>query len=249
MALPTSKNVPFTRAASRIFMIGSVADRFGPSSNVERDLVRTSAGAVRDAAAEPVRARSLRAHVRREADHREEQHGGRDPAAAAARRVVAAAGHREAHARAEEHREDRGAGPVGALGEEPGRDQCGEPAGDARRRRPARESRDRRSDRPARPLRARGRRALRVSGRAATAPRNAQTEDRAGDSRERHRQRAEVQSPGGSHSWARCGRVLATRASLWSGPFRRSGRAESAFSGKLERWQELIGFASVCSRR
>ena len=34
IALPTSKNVPFTCAASRIRMIGNVAVRLGPSSNV-----------------------------------------------------------------------------------------------------------------------------------------------------------------------------------------------------------------------
>ena len=57
IALPTSKNVPFTCAASRMRMIGSVAVRFGPSSKVSATSPR-AVGPVRDAAAEPVRRRA-----------------------------------------------------------------------------------------------------------------------------------------------------------------------------------------------
>ena len=72
IALPTSKNVPFTCAASRIRMIGNVAVRLGPSSKVSATSLPVRR-AVRDAAAEPVRARRLGADVGREADDRDER--------------------------------------------------------------------------------------------------------------------------------------------------------------------------------
>ena len=124
-------------------MIGNVADRLGPSSKVSATCPWMAAPWVMPPpnqctlgvsaptyAPNPITARSTTVAVIR----RRARAGA--PFAAAPRSRLTPAPKKAARIAA--------LGEVGALGEEPGCDQCGEPADDPRRDRPAREARDRR---------------------------------------------------------------------------------------------------------
>ena len=217
-------------------MIGNVAVRLGPSSKVSAT-VASCGRSVRDAAAEPVRRSGVSAPTYSgEPDDRDEQHGGR---AAPSARPGRTPGRRRGPTSRPTPAPKNTARitalrAVGALREQPGRDQRGEHADDTERAGPtARRATARR--RPARPRRVRGRRSHGSRGAVATATRKPSR------ARRRPARRATALAPAQRSPRGACGRA-------YGRPSRRAARAER-FRASWDDGRQLIAFGSACSRR